>query len=847
MKRTKYVICATYDTETCNIGHGNQTRAYPILFIDNDLRDKDMRYYEPDKDDKVTFYRHEHEYIGKLEQYIAWGEVIGKVPIVCAYNLMFDLQPIIWLLNNEYKITANAQSSTNAYTVDLVDEDTDRTVLRFWDTFHLEMRGLKAMGETCGLGKASGDWDYSLIRTPETPLTDLELYYAKRDVQVIPAYLRYLLHANEWMKSEELGSRVLTKTSIVRQMARHDIAPICIGKKNGKKLHMDKAFNELCMAQLPKTYDSYAVRKGCFRGGFTFTAARYANVVLRNVASLDVTSMHHTFINGRYIPLDFNMASPEQLEVAFRHITSKTRQQVLDNYAKPFDYAFHARIQFTNVRLRKGTCFDYWGIALESSAKFKKVLMPGSDIGNDPRNAVQETATRMEGWHDSYVNATFALGKLYEADSVTMHLNEVELWCFNQVYEYDSHKVIFGEMSMNWKLPPDYVTMQSNILFETKNAAKFINNHYEEGKPYEYDIPQTIPQGIAEMLRKGTCSHQFFEAYYTSTVKGMFNGIYGTQAQDVYKPSYKCEGGELVIDKTTVTTRDNWEERQPKSCKVLYTYGMRIVAGSRMHLVIAMELLHEALGSKVRVCGGDTDSMKVSCDDDVSDDMLTAALEPIAKAAREAIGKCMSRLREQHPDKASKLTGIGSFDVEGAGSGTRWDYHMEAWNKARVSESGGRSHITCAGLSRPDGAFTIEDFIDALLAAGYDVERVFRNVLGYNVTVTNPISHSLEGYHPKAEAVYDGEVTDYLGNKAHVVSHESCALYESDRVIGETEKPTNAMSVRYLQEKYKRDVPTSVRSLQVAMRDGAVTECYVQEHTEYGFEKTMRGRVTKIG
>ena len=352
----------------------------------------------------------------------------------------------------------------------------------------------------------------------------------------------------------------------------------------------------------------------------------------------------------------------------------------------------------------------------------------------------------MEGWHDSYVNATFALGKLYEADSVTMHLNEVELWCFNQVYEYDSHKVIFGEMSMNWKLPPDYVTMQSNILFETKNAAKFINNHYEEGKPYEYDIPQTIPQGIAEMLRKGTCSHQFFEAYYTSTVKGMFNGIYGTQAQDVYKPSYKCEGGELVIDKATVTTRDNWEERQPKNCK-----------------------------------------------EDVSDAMLTSALEPIAKAAREAIDKCMSRLREQHPDKASKLTGIGSFDVEGAGSGTRWDYHMEAWNKARVSESDGHSHITCAGLSRPDGAFTIEDFIDALLAAGYDVERVFRNVLGYNVTVTNPISHSLEGYHPKAEAVYDGEVTDYLGNKAHVVSHESCALYESDRVIGETERNVRSL------------------------------------------------------
>ena len=85
-----------------------------------------------------------------------------------------------------------------------------------------------------------------------------------------------------------------------------------------------------------------------------------------------------------------------------------------------------------------------------------------------------------------------------------------------------------------------------------------------------------------------------------------------------------------------------------------------------------------------------------------------------------------------------------------------------------------------------------------------------------------------------------------IGHESICWSDRSPSLYESDRVIGETEKPTNAMSVRYLQARYKRDVPTSVRSLQVAMRDGAVTECYVQEHTEYGFEKTMRGKVTRI-
>lgn len=841
MKRESYKMCAVYDTETCNIGSGSNTRAYPVLFIDNDIRDKNLYEYEQCRDDKISFYRHETEYIDRLEEYITWGRVCGCVPVVCAYNLMFDLQPLMETLSSKYLIKVNAQSSTNVYTVDLCDEDSEKTLLRFWDTFHLEMRGLKAMGETCGLKKANGDWDYTLTRTPDTPLTDLELFYASRDVQVIPAYLKYLLHANEWMSQDELGVRVLTKTSIVRQMARHNIAPIVVGKTNGKKLKLDKAFESMCIAQLPNSFSSYALRKGCFRGGLTFTAARYANEVVHNVASLDVTSMHHTFINGRYVPIDFRLALPKELELCYDHVVNTTREHVLANYHKPFDYAFHARIRFKNVRLRKRSCFEEWGIALSSTAKFKKAVTAGTEIGNDPRNVAQENAVRADGWHDTFVNATFALGKLYAAEEVVMHLTELELWAFSRVYEWDAHECVFGEITGKWKIPPDYVTLQSNMLFEMKNAAKFINNHYDEGKPYEYDIPGTIPDGIADMLRDGTCTSQFFESWYTSTVKGMFNGIYGTMAQDVYKPSYKCVEGELIVDRATVTTRDNWEERQPKRCKVLYTYGMRIVGGSRVHLIIAMELLHEALGNRVRICGGDTDSMKVSCDDDVTDDELQAALGPIAEASKRAIDTCMARMREQFPDKASKLTGIGSFDVEGCGDGTRWDNHMEAWNKARLSESNGHSHITCAGLSRPEGAYTIEMFVNGLLAAGHEVGSVFKLVLGYNVNVTNSICHALEGHHPKATDVFDSDVTDYLGNTTHVTSHESNALYPASRMLGETSKPTNARTVSYLRREYGRNVDTSLRTLCVDTDACGNMIPVIQRFGEYGLETVMRG------
>ncbi len=833
MKRQEYTIAAVYDTETCNIGNDETAVAYPILFIDNDIRDVDLYNYEPDRDDKVRFYRHEQEMQDRIDQYIEWGLIVGKIPIICAYNLMFDMQPLMEVLNARYEIKANAQSSTNVYTLDLFSEG--KMVLRFWDTYHLEMRGLAAMGETCGLEKAKGDWNYDLIRTPETTLTDMELFYARRDVQVIPSYLRYLLHANEWMQQSDLGFRVLTKTSIVRQMARHEIERLTVPKLDGSRLELRNAFMRLCKKELPKSYNRYALRKACFRGGFTFTAAAYSMTVQHNVVSADVTSMHHTFINGRYVPQDFKYKYPSRAMEYFDDVLNTSLDYILKHYAKPFNVAFHARIRFTNVRIRKGTCFDEWGIALEPSSKFKKIVDTGIDIGNDPAAAMAENTVRKNGWVDQFESATFAFGKLYAAEEIIIHLNELELWTFSRVYDWDKLEYIYGEFSTSFKLPPDFVTLQSNKLFNQKTRAKFIAFHYKKGTPYEYDT-DGIPDGIATQLKNGTMEPQFFESWYSSTVKGMFNGIYGTQAQDVFKPQYKCEKGRLVVDEETITTPENYESKIPKGCRVLYTYGMRIVGGSRMHMVIAMELLHSALGKRAWVLGGDTDSMKIACCDDVTDKEINDALQPIANASTGAIHQCMERLRKNFPNLASGLNGIGGFEIENAGH--HYDTHYEMWNKARVSWDGKHVHVTCAGLPRPLGMYHIETFLEELINAGNDAGTVFKTVLGFDTFVSHDISHTLEHKKPRPDSTFDSDVTDYLGRTCHVFAHQSTALYPAGRWLGETLKQTNRLSVAYLDKHYDRHIETRTRYLQISSETGRAE---LLRDSESGIKTIMRG------
>lgn len=815
--RKDFRLAAIFDTETTNILHGAETRAYPILYIFNDLRNTSLESYDPTSDD-VRFYRRVDDALAYIDDLIEYGATHGYVPVIAAYNLMFDMQTLMLALTQSYTISVNAQTATSVYTLDLCVDG--NVVCRFWDTFYLETGGLRAMGETCGLPKAVGDWDYSLVRTPETPLTEDELFYARRDVQVIPQYLQWLLRANHWLTSDMLGSRVLTKTSLVRQMARREIGGRRVTLRDGKKLTLQRAFEMTCNQEFPRDYGSYALRKACFRGGLTFTGAQTANVVVDNVASLDVTSMHHAFINGRRVPVKFATAPSELLQIACEHVAATSLDDVLSHYDDPFRTGLHVAVRFSNLRLRKGTCFAAWGIAICPRSKFVRTLHADTDYSNNDRAKTQDNSIRAHGYVDSAVNPTYAFGKLYRADECILHVNEIELWNVAQVYEFDEMHVLYGEATTKTIVPPDYVTLQSNMLFARKTDVKNLIKGYTEGTPYVGDIPDSIPEGIVRDARTGELSMKFLQSYYGSTVKGQFNGIYGTQAQDVMKADYcVAETGELEVDKTTVCTPESFAEKRPKTPRVLYTYGMRIVAGSRMHLLIAMMLIYRHFGDRVTVTGGDTDSLKISCDDDVSDVELLNVLKPLHDAIENAINNTMRRVRNTAPDMASTLDHIGKFEVEDCGGATRYAEHMELWNKARVSlDRKGRVHVTCAGLPRPGGMYTIEDFIADVMHAGHGFAETVQMSLGYDVLVDYEICHTLQRNRPHACDRYTGDVTDYRGETAHVDAPEAIGLYPSGRWLGESDKQANAENITYLRTMYNRYVDTIPREL--VLRDG---------------------------
>ena len=258
-----------------------------------------------------------------------------------------------------------------------------------------------------------------------------------------------------------------------------------------------------------------------------------------------------------------------------------------------------------------------------------------------------------------------------------------------------------------------------------------------------------------------------------------------------------------------------------------------------MQLVIAMMLLWERFGNRVCACGGDTDSIKVRCDSDVTSSDIIDALEPLHKAITGAISLSMTRLRKTHPDKASTLDNVGCFEIERAkGSKSEfYRWHMEAWNKARISVTEeGEPHVTCAGLSRPSGAYTLETWLADMHGAGWSWERLLPLALGYNVTYTNAICHALEHDKPLFSDMFHGTVTDYKGDAMDVCTHAAIALHPTNRKMGDTLKNVNLANVAWLHDVCGRDVDTYERVCDVSFDESGNATPMIYQQTEFGME-----------
>lgn len=173
--------------------------------------------------------------------------------------------------------------------------------------------------------KGVDDLDYSTVRTPDTPLTEVELGYCFNDVKGLYECVMELL------KEDNIATIPLTSTGYVRRDCRHAMNK----NKNNRKMFLRSRLSLL----------QYKLLRECFRGGNTAGDRYLTNLILKNVGSYDLASSYPFQMIARDYPLGkWNYGVIRNLEI-------------LEEYNKK--YCTIARYTFKNIRLREEKPIPY--------------------------------------------------------------------------------------------------------------------------------------------------------------------------------------------------------------------------------------------------------------------------------------------------------------------------------------------------------------------------------------------------------------------------------------------------------------------------------------------------------
>lgn len=799
-------LVAAYDTETTNVctsGIVNTAIAFPVTHQVGTLYVDDFKTVTPDnvKDlATVNIYRDVKGAYQEFIRIIEAAEFQGYTPVVAVHNLGFDhtnLAHFFAIFQDQgCEVEVCAKTSTKPITYKIMDNGTP--ILIFLDTMSLFLRSLETMGKECGMPKLVGSWDYNLIRTPETPLTEMEVAYAKQDIYTLFAYVGHFLRLTPEIEFEDLGLSVVTKTGVVRRKRLKHFSNL--GGKGRKKV--GARWISMNQQEMPNSDEELFTMHASTRGGFTFTAANSASVVYeaengKHVYAFDAASQHPSQMVSHVYPEKFRKVSAKYLTDAFESIASTSLEHVVLHWDKPFNVAFNAFFKFKNLRLKAGSLYEANGISPLASARlrtFKEVGPVDNQSTENFKNLLEE-----RGYKDYAVNESVAFGKIMAADECGLFLTELAAWEVVQAFDFDEVEAVAGFATSRFCRPTDMSILSVMYFYKAKNIFKIAKNAYDSRQdiPNPEDLKRVAPDYLYEAMMNGTAKDADVAAYYQS-LKADLNALFGIEATNEAKPDT------LLTTNGIKFATSNGLNDLPNNPKCQYQYGQRIVGWSRIAQHVVMNVTHKH--AEAIICG-DTDSVKLYTSEDKLDAILTN-LKTFEENLSRAKMFVTNRVAKNFPEYFDELPGIGGYELEDV-----FDHFYCAWNKAYVhmhyDKKAGRDvfNFTLAGITtdRDYRSFDDEDFSNSYNALAnylyHDCGKSFAEVsellLSYNITI-HPSITKLNGRKlPEWGAIFEGDVTDYLGNTAHVVAPQAVALFPLPKMIGATECRNNRLNSEY--------------------------------------------------
>lgn len=318
----------------------------------------------------------------------------------------------------------------------------------------LSHMSLAKIGGDLGIPKLKGDFDYSVCRFTDTPLSPLEMNYCFRDVFILVRYIesKVIELSHITGKEKKVANLPYTQTGYPRRDIREFFTRTPVGHKVNQ---------EICKL----TREQYTHCNKAFWGGFVQANYNYIACKLKNIFHVDLTSAYP--------------AAMVMFKYPFHLGEVKGRVSAEEYYRLCYkeDMAVVAEITLENISIKDGQ-IPYIPLA---------------------KCSVKE-------------NVRSTNGKIVEASKITLTLCEVDFLLIDKVYSTHSGEPIVNNLTVTGMVLigtkrrlPIQVVFSVLRYFEGKTKYKGV-----DGKEIEYAISKQMLNGIFGLSATGLLHSRYY-------------------------------------------------------------------------------------------------------------------------------------------------------------------------------------------------------------------------------------------------------------------------------------------------------------------------------------------------
>ena len=380
--------------------------------------------------------------------------------------------------------------------------------------------------------------DYTIIRLPETPLTDDELLYNAYDVYCVNEYIFELLENNPDINY--IRDIPMTSTGFVRNKLRNSVG-VNIPYENRTPDQQDY-YNVLKKCNIG-CYEMLEILRKTFSGGFTHSGFFTVGKVHENVSHFDFTSSYPTVLLTEKYPVSSfrNAFEKEKLDVKpTKHTKSYFNAGTEDTVIK--NVLFNSSIRkLRDMSIGFLCCITFKGVKLKDDVNDMIISISSDDLS-------------ISGVHDRKTAHVYN-GRVKECDVITLWLTDVDFYEIKKFYKVD-------EMNLNACLIARFEYLpfifRKTILnfYKQKTVLKDTDNEFE----YQYN-------------------------------KALLNSIYGMCVTDPIRPEFEIEDNQI---KKHLLTEDKEKQDVIKENDrtgkqfIYYPWGVWCTAYARRNLFSAI-------------------------------------------------------------------------------------------------------------------------------------------------------------------------------------------------------------------------------------------------------------------